>query len=106
MSERRGKYNAKKTEIDGYVFSSRREANRYSELKLLEAAREIKDLELQPKYPCVVNGELVCTYIADFRYKTASGHEVVEDAKGVKTAVYRIKNKLVRALYGVVIVEV
>ena len=106
MSERRGKYNAKRTEIDGYIFASRREANRYSELKLMESAGEIKDLELQPVYPCVVNDDLVCKYIADFRYKIPSGREVVEDAKGVKTPEYRIKNKLVRALYGVVIVEV
>ena len=106
MSERRGKYNAKRTEIDGYIFASRHEANRYSELKLLEYAGEIKDLELQPVYPCEVNGHLVCKYIADFRYRLPSGREVVEDAKGVKTDVYRLKNKLVRALYGVVIVEV
>ena len=102
----KSKYNAIKTEVDGFVFASRREANRYSELKLMEYAGEIKNLELQPKYPCLVNGVLVCTYIADFRYRLQSGREVVEDAKGAKTDVYRIKNKLVRALYGVVIVEV
>lgn len=103
---RSSKYNAIKTEIDGYVFASRREANRYAELKILEKAGEIKDLELQPVYPCLVNGKLVCKYIADFRYKLSSGREVVEDAKGAKTPVYRLKNKLVNALYGVVIVEV
>lgn len=106
MSERRGKYNARKTEIDGYVFDSRREANRYSELKLIEAAGEIKSLELQIPYPCIVNEQLVCKYIADFRYKLPSGRVVVEDAKGYKTDLYRLKNKLVRALYGVAIVEV
>lgn len=106
MSQRQGKYNAKKTEVDGFIFASRHEANRYSELKLMKAAGEITDLELQPVYPCVVNGYLVCKYVADFRYRLPSGHEVVEDAKGVKTAVYLLKNKLVRALYNVVIVEV
>ena len=106
MTQRQGKYNAKKAEVDGFIFASRREANRYSELKLMEYAGEIKDLELQPKYPCEVNGQLVCTYIADFRYHLKSGREVVEDAKGVKTDVYRLKNKLVQALHGVVIVEV
>lgn len=107
MSERRSKYNAIKTEVDGYVFASRKEANRYSELKLLESAGEIKDLELQPVYPCEVNGKLVCKYIADFRYTSVNtGGVVVEDAKGAKTPVYRLKNKLVRAIYGVVIIEV
>lgn len=101
------KYNAIKTEIDGFVFHSRREANRYAELKLLECAGEIKDLELQPVYPCEVNGKLVCKYIADFRYIcTKRGNVVIEDAKGVKTPLYRLKNKLVRALFDVVIVEV
>lgn len=103
---RSSKYNAIKTEIDGFLFDSRREAIRYAELKMLEQAGEITDLELQPVYPCLVNGKLVCKYIADFRYKLPSGREVVEDAKGAKTPVYRLKNKLVNALYGVVIVEV
>lgn len=107
MSQRQGKYNAIKTEVDGYVFASRREANRYQELRLLERVGEIEDLELQPVYPCVVNDVLVCKYIADFRYTALPrGNVVVEDAKGVKTAVYRLKNKLVCAIYGVVIIEV
>jgi len=101
------KYHAIKTEINGIIFASRREANRYAELLLLEKAGEIKDIELQPVYPCVVNGKLVCKYIADFRYiSTKRGNTVIEDAKGVKTPVYRVKNKLVQALYGVLIIEV
>lgn len=107
MSERRSKYNAIKTEVDGYIFASRKEANRYSELKLLERAGEIKDLELQPVYPCVINGKLVCKYIADFRYiSTKRGNVIIEDAKGAKTPVYRLKNKLVQALYNIIIIEV
>ena len=46
----RNKYGARKTVIDGITFDSKREAIRYQELKLLERAGEIKDLELQPKY--------------------------------------------------------
>jgi hypothetical protein len=103
----KSKYHAIKTEVDGFVFASRREANRYSELKLMEYAGEIKNLELQPKYPCLVNGVLVCTYIADFRYTaTKRGNQVVEDAKGVKTPLYRVKKKLTEALYNVLIIEV
>lgn len=64
-------------------------------------------LELQPKYPLTVNGEKICTYIADFKYWDAQKNaEIVEDVKGVRTPVFRIKSKLVKALYGIDIVEV
>jgi hypothetical protein len=49
------KYHARKTELDGYIFDSKAEARRYSELKLLEVAGKISNLQLQPKYPIVVN---------------------------------------------------
>ena len=107
MSQRQGKYNAIKTEVDGYVFASRREANRYQELRLLERVGEIEDLELQPVYPCVVNDVLVCKYIADFRYTSVKrGNVVIEDAKGFKTPVYRLKKKMVEAIYNIIIIEV
>lgn len=102
----RNKYRAIKTEVDGITFDSKREAARYMELVLLERAGEISRLELQPKYDCVVNGKKICTYKADFRYFDANG-SVVEDVKGMKTPVYRLKKKLVEALYpGVTIQEV
>lgn len=100
------KYNAVKTEVDGYVFDSKAEANRYSELKLMELADEISYLELQPKFPIVVNGKKIATYIADFRYFYCGTKQVIEDVKGVKTPVYRLKKKLVEAIYGVTITEV
>lgn len=102
----KNKYRAIKTEVDGITFDSKREAARYMELVLLERAGEISRLELQPKYDCVVNGKKICTYKADFRYFDANG-SVVEDVKGMKTPVYRLKKKLVEALYpGVTIQEV
>lgn len=123
------KYNAIKTEVDGYIFASKREANRYSELKLLEMAGEISNLELQPEFPVVINDKNICTYIADFKYTTKvkkvviapdpnqwnrdmeigsyiADMEIVEDVKGVKTPVYRLKKKLVQALYGIAITEI
>ena len=104
---RSSKYNAVKTEIDGFLFASRREAIRYAELKMLEDAGEITDLELQPVFPCVINDKAICKYIADFRYTdTKTGKVVIEDAKGFKTDVYRIKKKMVQAIYNIVIVEV
>ena len=102
----RGKYKAVKTEVDGITFDSKREAARYMELVLLERAGEISHLELQPSFVCMVNGHKICTYKADFRYFSAS-KSIVEDVKGVKTPVYRLKKKLVEALYpGVKIQEV
>ena len=102
----KNKYRAVKTEVDGIMFDSKREAARYMELMLLQKAGEISRLELQPKYDCVVNGHKICNYKADFRYFNANG-SVVEDVKGMKTPVYRLKKKLVEALFpGVTIQEV
>jgi len=105
----KNKYNAKKVVIDGITFASGKEGKRYNELKLLVKAGVISGLELQPKYRCVVNDHLVCTYIADFLYYE-NGKEVVEDVKGYKKGSayqhYRTKVKLVKALYNIDIVEI
>lgn len=101
------KYGAKRTEVDGIVFASKAEARRYQELRLLERAGEIERLELQPRYPLVVNTVTIGTYVGDFRYlDTRNGRRTVEDVKGVRTPVYRLKCKLVKALYDIDIVEV
>ena len=100
------KYKAKPVTIDGIRFASQAEAKRYGELISLEAAGEISNLELQPKYPIVINGAKICTYIADFRYFTNTS-TIIEDVKGMITPVYRIKKKLVESLYpGVTITEI
>ena len=108
------KYKAVSTVIDGVRFASKAEAERYCELRLLLRAGEIENLEMQPKYPISINGVKICTYIADFRYVSRKqgpqgqeGHVVVEDVKGTKTPLYRLKKKLVEALYpGVKIEEI
>ena len=88
-------------------FDSKREANRYAELKLLERAGEISDLKLQvpfeliPKQP----GERSVKYIADFVY-LEGGKSVVEDVKGKKTRDYIIKRKLMLWRHGITIKEV
>lgn len=105
--ERRNKYNARRTEVDGITFASRHEANRYSELMLSQRAGIITDLDLQHKFSIDVNGTHVCNYFADFTYRLVeTGEFVVEDAKGHKTAVYKLKKKLVKAVFGIDIVEV
>lgn len=100
------KYNSVRTTVDGITFASKMEANRYQELKLMQAAGEIYGLALQPKFPLVVNGLKVGTYVADFEYFTDGARRVIEDVKGVKTPIYKLKKKLVKALHGVDIQEV
>jgi hypothetical protein len=93
------KYRSKPTVVDGVRFASKREATRYGQLKLLQKANEIRDLELQPRFPLKVNGELVTTYVADFGYRESkNGNWVVEDTKGFRTDAYKIKAKLLKAL--------
>lgn len=104
-SPRRSKYRNKKTTVDNIVFASKREAARYLELKAMMKARKIRDLVLQPRFKLEVNGVLVCTYVGDFSYRR--GREfVVEDSKGVKTDVYRLKKKLMKAILNIDVVEV
>jgi len=91
--------------VDGHIFDSEKEARRYQELKLLVAAGEISMLELQPRFVLLEafteRGRGYCkrhqaiTYTADFQYDDGATLDViVEDVKGVKTAVYNIKKKL------------
>ena len=84
--------------VDGIRFASKAEAARYSELRRLVRGGKILSLQLQPRFPFVVNGKKVCTYVSDFGYFEA-GNMVVEDVKGVKTDAFRIKAKLFAALY-------
>lgn len=103
------KYGAKRVKLDGFLFDSKKEANRYGELKLLELRGEICNLEVHPRFPLVVNGVLVCTYVADFRYvnlKPRLPRLTVEDTKGVRTQLYKLKKKLMLALHRIEIVEV
>ena len=102
------KYRNKKTEIDGILFDSKREAGRYLELKLLEMAGHITQLQLQPEFLLKVStGKSVGKYKADFRYyDVARKSWVVEDSKGVRTAVYRLKKKMVEEIYAIKIEEV
>jgi len=99
------KYKSVRTEVDGIVFDSKREAARYSELCTLVRAGIISDLKLQQTYPLAINGMLVCTYRADFTYRDQQGRLIVEDVKGVRTRDYIIKAKLMEAIHGVRVLE-
>jgi len=96
---------ARPTEVDGHLFPSQHEADRYRELRALEQAGAIEDLRLQFRLPLEVQGVLIAHYVADFTYRE-NGHLVVQDAKGFRTEVYRLKRKLFEALYAMRIQEV
>ncbi len=102
------KYNNRMTVVDGVTFDSIREACRWQELRLMEKAGEILELERQVSYELIPKqkGERSVSYIADFRYKERDGKVVVEDAKGMRTPVFIIKKKLMLWVHGIRIVEV
>lgn len=102
---KKNKYNNSKTELDGHVFDSRKEAKHYVYLRSLQSAGKITNLELQPRYELQPgyrgrDGVWVrpIAYVADFRYRDAvDGSVVVVDVKSKITEsnpVYRLKRKL------------
>lgn len=111
---RRNLYGARRIEIDGIQFDSESEGKRYVQLKLMERAGEISDLEVQPSFDLIpeqnVGGkkERPVRYVADFRYKEKNGVEVVEDVKSAptKTREYIIKRKMLLFFHGIIVREV
>jgi hypothetical protein len=101
MFSKRPKYGNKRT---ARGFASRKEEHRFDELALLEMAGRITDLRTQVTFKIEVNGFLICRYVADFVY-VEEDQTVVEDVKGFKTDVYKLKRKLMAAAHGVVIRE-
>ena len=107
------KYGSRKTTVGAAVFDSKREAGRWRELQLMERAGVISGLKRQAPFALIPStktrtGKTVrgVKYIADFVYTDEHGRQVVEDAKGVRTDVYKIKAKLMLWLYGIEIREV
>ena len=117
------KYRNVKTTLDGISFDSRKEANRYAELRILEKAGLIQNLQMQVKYVLIPEqrepdtlgarggvhkGRMIekeCAYIADFVYEE-DGKTVVEDTKGFRTKDYIIKRKLMLKVHGIRIKEI
>ena len=118
------KYHSKKVTIDGITFDSKKEANRWCELRLLERAGQIQHLERQKVFELIPTqreilpeldrygnhkiGRVIerpCKYIADFVYYE-NGKMVVEDTKGMRTSDYIMKRKLMLYHLGIRIREV
>ena len=113
------KYRNQKTYLDGIIFDSKKEAQRWAELRLMEKAGEITNLQRQMKFELVpaIKGEMgglrqrAISYIADFEYYERKGNDwirVVEDVKSpaTKTQVYKIKKKLMLWRHGIEIREI
>ncbi len=99
---KRNKFNARTRCIDGVNFGSSKEARRWLDLKLLEAAGAIQQLEAHPRFDLVVNGVHVGFYTADSRYVTKDGEAIVEDVKGgrsTKTEAYSLRKRLFEAVH-------
>lgn len=111
------KYRAKPTVVDGIRFASIKESRRYVELMMLARTGAITHLVLQPRFELwaakpMSEGhrgiEKVGAYVGDFQYRDQDngGITVVEDVKGMKTPLYRLKKKLAEACHGISITEI
>jgi hypothetical protein len=105
------KYHNRKVTRDGETFDSVKEYRRFCELRLLEKAGAVTDLQRQVKFELIpaqrIDGKVVeraCSYVADFVY-IENGQQVVEDAKGMRTQEYRLKRKLMLWVHGIRIRE-
>jgi hypothetical protein len=115
------KYHSKKIKVGDLVFDSKKEYNRYKELKILESKGIIKDLQRQVKFVLIpaqyeeIKGprggikkktlERECSYYADFTY-IKDDEFIVEDTKGLKLPDYIIKRKLMLYIHNIRIKEV
>jgi hypothetical protein len=114
---RRNKYHARRTQVDGIWFDSIKESARYLELKLLEAAGQITELELQPVFPLHIvelwrtePGQIttVGNFRADFQYRDCRTRAlVIEDVKSdaTKTEAYRLRKRIAEAIHGIEVRE-
>lgn len=109
------KYGAQKTTFQGMEFDSKKEAERFAQLRYMQMGKLISGLECQVKFELIPNQkdengkviERAVNYIADFVYTDLkTGEQIVEDTKGAKTKDYIIKRKLMLHKYGIRIREV
>lgn len=106
---KKNKFGNRRTTIDGITFASKREAERWCDLRLMEKAGVIADLERQVPLELVpkTDKHRARYYVADFVYTDcATGEKVYEDSKGAITQIYSLKKSIVYWRYGIDIREV
>jgi hypothetical protein len=101
---RGSKYGNQLVEHEGELFHSKGELQRFRELQLEQRAGLISNLQRQVEFPIAAAGVVVCSWFADFVYQR-DGREVVEDFKGFRTDIYKLKKKFVEAIYKIRILE-
>lgn len=106
LKAKRSKYGAQKCVIDGIKFDSKKEAFRYAELKVLERSGVIENLRLQVPYILIQKSKYgrAIEYVADFVY-IENNKVVIEDAKGFRTPVYKLKRRMFAEKYEIIIKE-
>jgi hypothetical protein len=103
------KFNNVKSEIDGHIFDSNKEAEFYGSLKLKKKAGLIKDFKIQVQYDILVNNIHIAYYYLDFQIENNDGSFEYIDIKGkdkktnkfIKTGVFALKKRLVEAIYNI-----
>lgn len=109
---RKGRYGVSEKTLrtmDGIVFDSKAEMERYADLKLLVRAKVITELTLQPAFDVFINGEKYCTYTADFSYLDEDGDRIVEDVKSsatFKDPAFRLRKKAAELYHQIEIFSV
>ena len=96
------KYRNTKTMYNGVLYDSKKEAYYARELDLRVKAKYIKSWVGDKKtlrFDLIVNGKKICTYTPDFEITHNSGLVEYIDVKGVETTVFKLKFKLIKALY-------
>lgn len=99
------KYRAQPIEVDGIRFDSKAEAKRWFDLRTLQMNGLVSNLQRQVRFDLAINGVKLGFYKADFVYRDQSGREIVEDMKGVRTPMFALKAKLMKAIHGIEISE-
>jgi hypothetical protein len=109
ISKKGNKYHNEKTMFAGERYDSKKEADYAQHLETLRHAKETKErvtgIKRQVEYPIDIDGKHICSYYADFVVSYKDGHHEVVDVKGYRTEVYKLKKKLVEAIYKIKIIE-
>ncbi len=110
MYPKYNKYHNKKTEFNGRVYDSKKEAMHAATLEMQRLAVDpkIKVVGVQPqvRFPLEVKGKKIGVYIADFVVAFSDGHSEIQDVKGVRTTIYKWKKKHFEVQYGEKIIEI
>jgi len=108
----RAKYGNTKVTIDDFVFDSVKEGRYYTELKFRKKAKDIKDFKKQVKFAIKIGDVHIANYFLDFQVEHNDGSTEYIDIKGrdkttnewITTDVFKLKKKLVEAIYKIEII--